>query len=143
MALWFHDAIYDIGRSDNEQRSADWARAVLLETGVDPASAQRVHALIMVTRHDCAPGSADAQVLLDIDLAILGQPAHVFARYESQIADEFAEVPLAQRRVRRSAILQHFLDRPRIYHTQLFHDLYEAQARANLEGSIKALQDGA
>ncbi len=141
MALWFHDAIYDIGRSDNEERSADWARTVLLDAGVESACAQRVHALIMVTRHDCAPDSTDAQVLLDIDLSILGQPPHVFARYESQIAEEFADVPLAQRRVRRSAILQQFLDRPRIYHTQLFHDLYEAQARANLAESIKALRD--
>lgn len=143
MALWFHDAIYDIGSSDNEQRSADWARAAMLAAGVEPAAAQRVHALIMVTRHDCAPHSRDAQVLLDMDLAILGQSPHVFARYELQIADEFAAVPLAQRRPRRNAILQHFLDRPRIFHTQLFHSLYEAQARANLSASIKALRDGA
>ncbi|MEO6624620.1 MAG: N-methyl-D-aspartate receptor NMDAR2C subunit, partial [Burkholderiaceae bacterium] len=142
-ALWFHDAIYDIGRHDNEQRSADWAHAALLAAGVEPASAQRVHALIMVTRHDCAPDSRDAAVLLDIDLAILGQPPHVFARYELQIADEFAAVPLAQRTLRRSAILKHFLDRPRIYHTELFHSLYEVQAHANLAASITALRDGA
>lgn len=139
MALWFHDAIYDIGSSDNEQRSADWARDALLAASVDPAAAQRVHALIMVTRHDCAPFSRDAEVLLDIDLAILGQPAHVFARYELQITDEFAAVPLAQRRVRRRDILQQFLDRPRIYHTTQFHGLYEAQARVNLQKSIERL----
>ena len=142
MALWFHDAIYDIGGTDNEQRSADWARTALLAAGVEPAAAQRVFDLIMVTRHDNPPHSRDAEVLLDMDLAILGQPPHVFARYESQIAEEFAAVPITQRRLRRSAILQHFLDRPRIYHTQLFHSLYEAQARANLARSIKALRDG-
>ena len=143
LALWFHDAIYEIGRNDNEQRSADWARAALRAAGVDGRVADRVHALVMVTRHDCAPGTGDQQVLLDIDLSILGQPTHVFARYELQIAEEFAAVPLAQRRVRRRAILQQFLDRPRIYHTAQFHGLFEAQARRNLQTSIAALQDPA
>lgn len=141
LALWFHDAIYDIGAADNEQRSADWARSALLAAGADSAAADRVHALVMVTRHDCAPATGDQQVLLDIDLSILGQPAHVFERYEQQIAEEFAAVPLAQRRVRRRAILQQFLDRPRVYHTAQFHAIWEAQARTNLQASINSLSD--
>src|SRR5688572_5758065 len=33
-ALWFHDAIYDVKRQDNEQRSAEWARSTLLDAGL-------------------------------------------------------------------------------------------------------------
>jgi len=139
LALWFHDAIYDLGRRDNEQRSADWAHTALLAAGAGMASAQRAHALVMVTCHDRPPLTLDQQVLLDVDLSILGQPRAVFEAYEQQIANEFASVPLVQRRVRRSAILQQFLDRPRIYHTDLFHQRCEAQARANLAWSIGQL----
>ena len=139
VALWFHDAVYEIGRSDNELRSAEWARSALRAAGATEPCAQRVFDLVMVTRHDVAPRTRDQQVLLDIDLSILGQPDAVFDEYERQVTDEFASVAPAQRRVRRSQILQQFLDRPRLYHTERFFDLFETQARANLARSIRQL----
>lgn len=139
LALWFHDAVYAIGASDNEQRSADWARAALTAAEGAPDAASRVHALIMATRHDQAPQTPDQRVLLDVDLAILGAPAAVFDGYEQQIMREYQAVPQAAFRSNRRRILQAFLDRPRIYHTPHFHDRREAQARANLGRSIQAL----
>lgn len=139
IALWFHDAIYDIGATDNESRSADWARAALAAAGVAPDVTDRVHALIMVTRHDQPPQTPDQALLLDIDLAILGAPAAVFDAYEQQIFREYQSVPPAAMRSNRRRILQGFLDRPRIYHTQAMHDVREAQARENLQRSIQAL----
>ena len=139
LALWFHDAIYAIGAADNEQRSADWARDELLAAGVDAARAQRIHALVLVTCHAVAPTTPDEQLLLDIDLSILGMPPEGFDQYERQVAIEFAQVPEALRRSRRRVILQRFLARPHIYHTALFRDRLEAQARANLQLSIDRL----
>jgi len=139
LALWFHDAIYDIGAADNEQRSADWARDELLRAGVDAARAQRIYALVMVTCHTVAATTSDEQLLLDVDLSILGMPPDVFDRYEQQVRVEFAHVPEAMRRTRRKNILQQFLGRQRIYHTALFRDRIEAQARANLQRSIERL----
>lgn len=143
LGLWFHDAIYDIGVPGNEVRSADWARASLLAAGADPAVAQRVHALVMVTCHDVAPQTRDQQILLDVDLAILGAPSPVFDRYEQQIRAEHAHVPEAAFCARRWPILQQFLDRPHLYHTAQFRAAREAQARSNLERSISFWKAGA
>lgn len=139
MALWFHDAIYDIGAVDNESRSADWARDALLAAGVDAPTAQRVHDLVMVTRHDVRPSDDDERVLLDADLSILGARPELFDQYEGQIRREFAQVPEDAFRARRRGVLQGFLDRPAIYHTPPFRHAREAQARANLARSIERL----
>src|SRR5262245_32168761 len=55
IALFFHDAIYDPRRSDNEERSADWAARYLAGEGLDADAVQRVRALVLVTRHDAEP----------------------------------------------------------------------------------------
>lgn len=140
LALWFHDAIYDIGAADNESRSADWAAQAASSAGVDPDATRRIHALIMATRHDRAPQTGDQEILLDVDLAILGAPPAVFDGYEQQILREYQAVPAAAFRSNRRRILQGFLARERIYHTALFFAQRETQARANLARSIAALQ---
>lgn len=139
LALWFHDALYAVGATDNEHRSADWASNALRAAGAPQEVADRVHALIMVTCHDQPPHTPDQALLLDVDLAILGAPAAVFDAYEQQVFREFQHVPPVAFRSNRARILQGFLDRPQIYHTPQFRDRREAQARANLGRSIVAL----
>lgn len=141
LALWFHDAIYDIGASDNEGRSANWAAQALQSAAVDTQAVQRVVALILVTRHDAAPATVDEQLMLDVDLAILGAPIAVFDGYEHQVRAEYSAVPEPLFRANRRRILQGFLARERIYHSAPFHGRLEMQARQNLARSIAALQD--
>lgn len=140
-AMWFHDAIYQIGASDNELHSAEWARSALLSANAPQDVAQRVFALVMATRHDAAPQTSDQEILLDVDLAILGARAALFDGYEQQVRAEYQSVPEPQFRANRRRILQGFLTRARIYHTPLFFERYEAPARANLARSIAALAD--
>lgn len=132
LALWFHDAIYDIKGHDNEQRSADWARAALVDAGVVADIVDRVHALVMATRHTAVPAGRDEQLLVDIDLSILGAERARFDEYEQQIRKEYAYVPGFLFRAKRREILKGFLDRPAIYSTPHFHDALEARARNNL-----------
>lgn len=140
MALWFHDAIYDVKASDNEARSADWAQSVLQQAGVGAAQREHINALILATCHASVPQTPDQALLVDIDLAILGASPARFASYETQVRAEYAWVPEEIFRHKRGELLQTFLARPRLYISDVMHDQLEAPARRNLAQSLAALQ---
>jgi predicted metal-dependent HD superfamily phosphohydrolase len=140
LALWFHDAYYDPTRSDNEQRSADWARDSVLAAGLPVEVANRVHGLVMTTRHEVAVATdIDSQLLVDIDLSILGAEAKRFDESDLQIRREYAHVPEDQYREGRLRILGGFLARPRLYHTDYFFERLERRARENLKRALARL----
>jgi predicted metal-dependent HD superfamily phosphohydrolase len=141
LALWFHDAIYDTHRSDNEALSAVLARDTALGLGVAADTAQRIADLILFTRHAVEPEGADAEALVDVDLSILGAASARFDEYERQVRREYAWVAEETFRQRRAEVLEQFLGRRHIYSTALFRERYELPARANLERSLQALGD--
>ena len=167
LAIWFHDAVYDPGGPDNEERSADLAARAAARLGLHGPLAAETRELILATRHlaarpggggqpaDGQPGgpsaaegppgtcAQDEALILDIDLAIFGKPREVFDRYEEGIRLEYQWVPPESRRRARLGILQSFLDRPAIYHTSYFRRCYEKAARENLRRSVAALKAGA
>jgi predicted metal-dependent HD superfamily phosphohydrolase len=98
-----------------------------------------ISALILATKHQAAPVEHDAQVLVDIDLAILGSPPSTFDAYEAAIRREYRWVPRPLFRRKRREILRSLLERPRIYSTAHFQGLLEAAARANLARSVTQL----
>lgn len=138
LAVLFHDAIYEAGRSDNERRSAQLAQVAitrwLADSDVDVA---RVMALIELTaRHGSLRAEeldADAALFLDSDMAILGAPEAVFDAYDRGIAEEYrGKVPGFLFRLNRRRFLKGVLAQPRIFFSDFFHDRYDAAARANL-----------
>jgi predicted metal-dependent HD superfamily phosphohydrolase len=139
-ALWFHDAIYHTRAADNEELSAQWAQRALRAAGVAADVTQRVADLVRVTRHDARPTGADACLLVDIDLSILGRAVAEFEAYERHIRAEYAWVPELHFRQGRARILEAFLARPSIYETAVFQAQYEAQARDNLARSLASLR---
>ena len=140
LALWFHDAVYDPRRDDNEERSADWAQRSVVAAGCDPAVGERVRHLVLATQGHAPSEDIDTQLVVDIDLAILGAAAERFADYERQVRAEYAHVPEDAYRIGRARVLQDFLDRPRIYGTAAYHDALEQRARANIGQSLSALR---
>jgi len=143
-AIWFHDAIYDSSRKDNEALSAALA-ADKLKGQIDARRLARIVAMIEATAthevpvFDDAPARNDAALLLDMDLSILGAPDEAFDAYEAAVRREYGWVSDADWRVGRAAVLRNFLARPRIFHTDIFVTRFEAQARANMERSLAAL----
>ncbi|GAB3303951.1 HD domain-containing protein [Luteimonas notoginsengisoli] len=147
LAVLYHDAIYEAGRSDNETRSAEMAVAAIARwlpaAGIDAA---RVAELIELTaRHgELVPeafGSgaiaADTRHFLDCDMAILGAEPDVFDAYDRAIAAEYrGKVPSWLFRLNRRRFLKSVLGKPRIYLSAYFHERYDARARANLRRAV-------
>jgi len=139
IALWFHDAIYAPRKRDNEQRSAQWASDCVLAAGAEAAVAARVHDLVMATCHRAVPTTRDAEVLVDVDLAILGAEPRRFDEYEAQVRREYAWVPGILYRRERRKVLMEFAQRATIYCTAPARAAREAQARQNLAWSLAKL----
>lgn len=81
LAIWFHDAVYDPRSGDNEEQSAELVRRFCCETHLPSEFGERTAAMIHVTKSHLPGDDADAQLLVDIDLSILGQPRDRFACY--------------------------------------------------------------
>jgi predicted metal-dependent HD superfamily phosphohydrolase len=139
-AIWFHDAVYDTHAKDSEERSAALAREVARAAALPASFIDVVVRLILATRHTCSPTGLDEQLMVDIDLAILGQESARFDEYEQQIRVEYSWVPPAVYAEARVEILESFLARPSIYSTGSFQLKYEAIARENLARSIRQLK---
>lgn len=141
-ALWFHDAVYNTWSRKNEARSADAAVRVLERSGRPAADCELARSLILATRHGVRPSDPAQQLLMDVDLAILGADADRYAEFELQIRAEYWWVPTAVYRQQRIAILRSFVMRPSVFATHEFRERYERQARNNLAWGLDQLNFG-
>lgn len=142
LALWFHDAVCDARRSDNELRSAEWAVAVLRRVGADPGTVERVYGLILATAPQVDPVTEDECLIADIDLAILGARPRRYEAYERELRQEHHHVPQTLYTTMRKKILRDYLQRPQLYHTEWFRSRYETPARGNLQRMLRRLTGG-
>ena len=140
LAIWFHDAVYNPKAKDNEELSAKLAKDSIKQIGLSDSLGEQVNNLVMATKHTTVPVDRSAQILVDIDLVVLGKPEKEFDAYEVGIRKEYEWVPQSDFCANRSRILQSFLDRPSIYSTELFRDKYENTARKNLEQAINQMK---
>jgi predicted metal-dependent HD superfamily phosphohydrolase len=140
-AIWYHDVIYDPRSQENEAKSAELATTAFRKAGLSESHGNKVSTLILATSKHDPSVDEDASLMVDVDLAILGQSPQRFDEYERQIRKEYDWVTDAAFASGRTAVLRSFLSRPTLYATEFFQRRYEQQARSNLENSLGKLMN--
>jgi predicted metal-dependent HD superfamily phosphohydrolase len=136
-AAWFHDFVYDPQASDNEFQSAQIAKELLTGINVSSALIDRVQQLILATQgHQIDRNDADRCIFLDADLAILGTSPTKYQDYARSIRQEYSWVSDAEYKLGRTKVLESFLQRDRLYCTDLLFDELESIARTNMKQEI-------
>jgi predicted metal-dependent HD superfamily phosphohydrolase len=136
LAAWYHDAIYDTARADNEERSAALAHEALAGL-IDSA---RVEHMILATKsHTVPPADADEALFLDADFSILGAPAPRYAAYAAEVRAEYGWLTDEGWRAGRLAFLTKAAATPRLFHTDDFETRLGAQARTNIAWEMAEL----
>ncbi|MGI8330850.1 HD domain-containing protein [Actinomadura scrupuli] len=141
LAAWFHDAVYDPERGDNEERSARLAERMLADTDLPPETIAEVARLVRLTAtHAPEPGDANGEVLCDADLAVLAAAPADYAAYASAVREEYAFVPEDLFAAGRAEVLRSLLALPALFRTPAARDRFEEKARHNVETELTLLR---
>jgi len=143
-AVFYHDIIYNVLRKDNEHRSAELAVKRLQALGVPDHKTGQVKLFIEATQTHAVTGgitnTEDLQLFLDFDMSILGAPWHQYEAYTQQVRREYRIYPDKLYIPGRAKFLQHCLQTPFIFQTNIFRDQYEAVARQNVAKELELLK---
>jgi predicted metal-dependent HD superfamily phosphohydrolase len=141
-AAWLHDIVYDTHASNNEEKSAIFARELLTSLNIDRETIDIVENLILATKqHQCNDSGMDIQILLDADLMILAANKIEYQTYAKAIRQEYNWVLETDYLKGRKRVLQQFVSRPKIYQTPEIFRFYEDIARHNMQNEILFLGD--
>lgn len=138
-AIAYHDFIYNVQRSNNEEKSAEKAVEKLQAIGLSPERTDRCYRHIIATKGHQVADDPDTNYFTDADLSILGSDDAAYKIYTENIRKEYHIYPSFMYKPGRKKVLQHFLALPSIFKTTHFHHLYEEQARVNLQQELSTL----
>jgi predicted metal-dependent HD superfamily phosphohydrolase len=140
LAAWYHDVVYDPQRPDNEEVSAERARAGLRGLVPEARVEEVARLVLLTTSHDPEPGDADGAVLCDADLAVLAGPPEAYAVYASAVREEYSHLPDDAFTAGRIAVLERLLALPALYRLPAVAGAWEPRARANLSAELALLR---
>ncbi|WP_066836788.1 hypothetical protein [Rufibacter ruber] len=139
LAIFYHDAVYKTTRNDNEEKSAQLACQRMKGLGLPPADLDQLGHMILATKQHQRQPQPDTNLLLDLDLSILGSGWLTYWEYTQLIRKEYSVYPDVLYKPGRKKVLQHFLDQEQIFKTGHFTTLFEAQAKENLRRELDIL----
>lgn len=133
LAIWYHDAIYNVKEKDNEWQSAKLVQS-LFEKYLNKVDLDYINALIMSTEgHTPRAETEDTYLFLDFDLSILAAEKIVYDQYSAAIWQEYKIAYLKiLYKIGRKKVLKNFLARPKVYFSDLFSKEAEETARKNM-----------
>jgi predicted metal-dependent HD superfamily phosphohydrolase len=140
LAAWYHDVVYDPRRGDNEQVSAERARAGLRGLVPEDRLAEVERLVLLTAGHDAEPGDGDGAVLCDADLAVLASDPAGYAVYASAIREEYGHLSDEEFTDGRIAVLERLLALPELYRLPAVAGGWTPRARANLTAELALLR---
>jgi len=142
LAIWFHDAIYEINSAEcrNETSSVDFMIA-LLQDYLDYNDYIKAAYIIEDTTMHLEPlkhNSSD--LVLDLDLSNFAYNREMHNVANQAVRKEYSQYSDQQFATGRLNFLKKFLNKGFIYRTPLFKDQFETIALTNIEEDIKECQ---
>ncbi|KRY38135.1 hypothetical protein T01_9792 [Trichinella spiralis] len=141
-SIFFHNICYNPNSNSNEQESA-----VIFQEFADEAHYEDAIFDMIVHKNLQKADSLsmfkmeDAYYFYDIELAILGSSSSDYADYKSQTRQEYSRMSDEAYRTKRLSVLKTFLQIPNIFHTKLFSEKFEQNARKNICGEVEELSN--
>lgn len=143
VAFLFHDAVYDVSRKDNEERSAALFRE-RADTFCPDVDRDLVSRLVLLTaRHGSLASddlTEDERLFLDADTSVLGGGPGEYAAYAEGVRREYEpHVGKVTYALGRKAFLVKLLATERIFLSERFRARLEARGRANVRRELLGL----
>lgn len=140
-SVFYHDIVYDVLKTDNEERSAEFAAQRMKALSVSEKFIQQCESQILATQKHEISIDSDTNYFLDADLSVLGQSLEIFLIYAQNIRKEYSIYPDEIYNQGRKKMLNHFLEMPRIYKTDYFYQKFEEKAKSNLNYELNLYQN--
>lgn len=146
LAIFYHDAVYDVGRVDNERASANYFRMTARNAfGItdEPLIEETVRLIELSALHYTdADLDSDGALFIDIDMSILGADTHEYDEYARCVRQEYNHHSDREWAIRRTdKFLDPLLLQESIFLTPTFRASHEECARANLMEERVRLQN--
>lgn len=140
IAAFYHDAIYDVFATDNEEKSANIVEDVLLKLKSSNQYIDRVRRLILCTKTHQGV-TKEEKLFIDADMSILAAHQTEYHEYMVGIKREYSSLPPFVFEVGRSRFIGELLQCERIFLSEEYKHL-EERARGNLRSELVWLELG-
>ncbi len=151
--LYLAAAVHDVvqGTKNEVLESIDWCDQNMHENGF--MLSERARDLVKATSHfqtttENVKDADSVNIMVSIDLAILGQEPERYNIYAHSVKEEYVrmhpDITAEQYRIGRANVLKHFIVKAKnntLYPTKYYADLYNDAALYNLENELLTLEE--